>query len=63
LFGAVSAPKKEKVVTDKKGKAKKGEENIDDTENEGDGEDATDTQKTFHFMNHYSLAWENLLIK
>lgn len=49
LFGAVSAPKKEKVATDKKGKAKKGEENTDDTENEGDGEDVTDTQKTFHF--------------
>ncbi len=48
LFGAVSAPKKDKGA-EKKGKAKKAEENTNDSENEGDGEDATDTQKTFHF--------------
>ena len=47
LFGAVSAPKKDKAA-DKKGKAKKGEESTEDTDNEGDAEE-TDTQKTFHF--------------
>lgn len=45
LFGAVSAPKKEKTP-DKKGKVK--EENIEDSENEN-GNDDVDTQKTFHF--------------
>lgn len=47
LFGAVSAPKKDSTA-DKKGKAKKEEENTEDVENENGGDDV-DTQKTFHF--------------